>query len=222
MIHWFIYKITNPEGEVYVGKTQDAHVRKRQHFLYTISNNKIKDNPLKQSLKKYGADNHTFKVVDNFFSTDDYSVGKEIFWIRSYMSNRVKWPKQNGLNLTDGGYGISGHRHTEEVRGRMAASGAVKIFTEKHRANLSTSLVKRHSNGDGSKLPNKRGSGTNNGGGKKRLPVLKFDLDGKFIEEFPSISAANRSMGWTKGAGIIGRVCRGEANHTNGFIFRFK
>ena len=34
---------------------------------------------------------------------DGYANGKEIFWIRSYMSNYSKWPEMRGLNLTDGG-----------------------------------------------------------------------------------------------------------------------
>ena len=40
--------------------------------------------------------------------------GKEMFWIRSYMSNKNKYPEQNGLNLTDGGEGRINAKMSED------------------------------------------------------------------------------------------------------------
>ncbi len=41
------------------------------------------------------------------------------------------------VNLTDGGEGSLGRKISDETRAKMRESGKTKVFTDKHRANLS-------------------------------------------------------------------------------------
>lgn len=61
----------------------------------------------------------------------------------------------------------------------------------------------------------------------KGRPVIKYDLDGNFIQEFPSITAAAKTLPKLKGklnsirTGIW-RVCSGEEKTCRGFQWRYK
>lgn len=138
---WHIYKIENPDGRVYIGRTINIEQRRKSHF--PIRNKKIntRNKELLASVVKFGAEAHSFSILEEFESDVNYADGKEMFWIRSFMCNRNKWPKMNGFNLTDGGIGIKGMKFSETSKQKMSDSGSVKIFTESHRSNLSKSLT---------------------------------------------------------------------------------
>ena len=54
----------------------------------------------------------------------------------------------------------------------------------------------------------------------KRKPVLQYDLNGSFIQEFISVADANRHFGRIDSH--IDAVARGKRNKTLGFIWRYK
>lgn len=108
--NWVIYKITSPSGRIYIGKTSNYKSRILHYKNITCKCQAI----LYKSLKKYGYNNHIIEIIDEFCSNNGYANGKEIFWIRSYMSNYSKWPEMRGLNLTDGGEGTVGRKATKE------------------------------------------------------------------------------------------------------------
>lgn len=117
MINWTIYKIVSPSGRVYVGKTSDF---KERMYYYKLGI--CKRQPLiKASINKYGFLNHSVEILEQF---EDIEVKKanqrEIFWIAFYKSNKCKYPQYRGLNLTDGGDGIVGYKHTEEHKKRQS------------------------------------------------------------------------------------------------------
>jgi group I intron endonuclease len=98
-----IYKITNPNGRVYIGQTVDFERRldkyrrlkcKSQHALYA-------------SMCKYGFDSHIFEIIEEFESPSLLD-SREIFYIDLYKSNKSRYPDKNGMNLTDGGHGTRG------------------------------------------------------------------------------------------------------------------
>lgn len=108
---WVIYKITNPIGGCYVGKTCDYHNR-----MSSYRNLRSTKQPLlNDSFLKYGYDNHYVDILETFFSNNEYAKEREVFWIKTYMSNNSKWPDKNGLNLTDGHGGL-GVFYSEERR----------------------------------------------------------------------------------------------------------
>lgn len=112
--NWVIYSITSPSGRVYIGKTSNFKQRVRQY-----KSNAKKQTVLNNSFKKYGINTHTFNIVEEFAGNLSMVNDKEMFWIRTYMSNINKYPEQNGMNLTDGGEGQIGMRHSQESKDKM-------------------------------------------------------------------------------------------------------
>lgn len=98
-----IYKITSPTGSIYVGKTKD--IDKRFSYYKNIScKTQVK---LYNSLKKHGWENHTFEVLE---TVEDSNVSqREIYWIGLLKTNYKRFPKNNGMNLTDGGENNTGN-----------------------------------------------------------------------------------------------------------------
>ena len=89
-----IYKITNPKGKIYVGKSKN--ILSRFNSYYKIQHCK-QQRKLYNSLKKYGPENHIFEILEEC----DLSVinEREIYWILSLGCIEF------GLNLTHGGDG---------------------------------------------------------------------------------------------------------------------
>lgn len=106
MRKYIIYKITNPIGEVYIGCTTDLERRKWQ---YSKSGNNIKGQRLIfESIKEYGYENHFIQILYSEICDDTEAQSLEMFWVRTLMTNKNRWPEMNGLNLTDGGKGALG------------------------------------------------------------------------------------------------------------------
>lgn len=125
--NWIIYRIDSPSGKIYIGKT--SRFNKRMSYYKKI--NCGGQTKLFSSLQKHGFDNHVVSILDEFKSDSEFANGKEMFWIRSFMSNYCKWPEMDGLNLTDGGEGTAGYKASEEHK---------KILSEMHKANPSRGM----------------------------------------------------------------------------------
>lgn len=113
---WVIYRITSPIGRVYIGKSSNFKDRMR---LYSYG--KYKNQPIiNRSINKYGFANHKIEIIDTLLGTVGESNSKEMFWIRSHMSNYSRYKEFNGMNLTDGGDGAKGVVYSTEARKRMS------------------------------------------------------------------------------------------------------
>lgn len=135
---WVIYKITNPIGSVYVGKTMNFNGRicNYKNLNKSIS----RQRRIYNSLKEYGFDNHKVEIIDKFNSDESYANSKEIFWIRTNMSNFNKYPFANGLNLGDGGRSNHGVVHTEEMNlAKSISKKGRSVHTEESKRMLSES-----------------------------------------------------------------------------------
>lgn len=130
---WVIYKITSPTGRVYIGVTGDPKRRQRDYSKLKMNN----QTALNRSVKKYGWDSHTFEIIDTFISDEHYALGKEIFWIRSWMSNVGKFPEQRGLNMTDGGRGHLGKPMSEETKEKLRQANLGKKYSDETKKKLS-------------------------------------------------------------------------------------
>lgn len=135
---WVIYKITSPSGRVYIGKTSNYQKRLREHKHFVKNG---RHSVLSRSYKKYGFECHKFEILDSFSSDNEYCQGKEMFWIRSYMSNIHKYPYMNGLNMTDGGDGQSGRHLSDESRKKISDSKKGKKISDSHKEALLKSII---------------------------------------------------------------------------------
>jgi len=103
-----IYKALNKvNGKIYIGQTIrsldfriEEHLRKKSHFS--------------NALKKYGLQSFEFSVIDSTL-LKEIANEKEKYWIKFF---DCKYPK--GYNLTAGGRGNLGHKHTEETRKKIS------------------------------------------------------------------------------------------------------
>lgn len=193
---WKIYRITNPVGGIYIGRTSNFKSR-----MYTYSNNNdknVKAQPeLNKSLLEYGFTNHTVDILEQIFCDRDEADCKEMFWIRSYMSNKSKWPEQNGLNLTDGSTGGIGVVHTGASKKKWSELKLGKTKSTETRRRMLEAQTKLN--------------------GK---PILQYDSSGNFIKEHISISSAARYIGSTQP--LISNCLIGNQKSTRGFVFKYK
>lgn len=88
----------------YVGQTTKSVKERHQNHKWQKYNSYFHN-----ALTKYGEDNFTLKVIDVAYSQEELDE-KEIYWIKYYDS--VK----QGYNLTSGGGGMSGFKHSEETK----------------------------------------------------------------------------------------------------------
>ena len=111
-----IYLITNKiNGHMYVGGSVDINRRFKQH---QSGNNT--DFPIDLAILKYGKENFTYQIITELPADWNVIGQHEKYWIKFY--NTLKNP--NHYNLTEGGEGISGWKHTLQAREKMSKNHA--------------------------------------------------------------------------------------------------
>jgi len=130
-----IYKITNPNGKIYIGQSIDIERRWYRHKHDYINDNR--NTHLYNSFKKYGLDEHTFEVIEE---CDETQLNKrERYYQEKYNSI------EEGLN--------SIYTKTSHFSGRLSEKSKEKIrktkrenpyvFTKEDRKKISEGLKGR-------------------------------------------------------------------------------
>lgn len=110
-----IYVISNNRNEkVYVGQSINPVERFNQHKRDSKSK-KYKNIYLYNTILKYGIDNFKFEVIESSIPLSKID-DRERFWIKKLSSK-----KPFGYNLTDGGEGTWGYKHTQETKAKISA-----------------------------------------------------------------------------------------------------
>lgn len=98
-----------------------------------------------QWMRKYGAENIQACIIETFTSEDVHLINeRERFHIAQ---QRAGYGKEN-LNLTDGGDGAMGYRHTEEAKAQMSLTRTGRTLSEETRAKLSLAGLGRTVSGE--------------------------------------------------------------------------
>lgn len=110
-----IYKATNKiNGKVYIGLTsQEFAERQRKHKLKSVNAQTV----FAKAIRKYGWDSFEWEIIDSA-NTIEELCEKEIYWI-SFFNSYVLSENSNGYNMTTGGEGSFGYKHSEESRDKM-------------------------------------------------------------------------------------------------------
>jgi group I intron endonuclease len=188
-----VYKITSPSNNIYIGKSIS--------FLKRIKNYKClnckKQQKLYNSFKKYGFDNHKMEILFESNSNDQL-LKKEIEFIKIFDS--VK----NGLNITYGGEGVIGLKHSEEskikisesLKGKTSPRKGVKL-SEETKMKMSKSLKGRVSPNKGEKLSDEV---------KLKISKTKNDKNYEIKKQINlKISKSKKgAIAWNKGLNITG------------------
>jgi len=121
-----IYVATNRvNGKQYVGQTRRTlkqrikdHLRERRSFMRVFH----------RALVKYGVDSFDFEerlVSDDMLDQEERRLILEL---------NTKVP--NGYNLTDGGGGSKGYKHTDETKKKCSIASKGRIFSEEHKRRI--------------------------------------------------------------------------------------
>ena len=237
-----IYKITNPIGEIYIGKS--TNVEKRwEGYKYPGD---IIQTQFYDSLRKYGFENHHKEIIEENI---DESLGgtREIYYIDVYDSYH------NGLNMNPGGGGVGKHKPktkkliSEARKGwKPSVERGVKIGDKvrgipcseekKQKISLATKgkpkgLSGRVSPNLGNKYSDKvrEGISKNRTGHKmseetkqlmsknqwKTLKVNQYTKEGKFIKTWDSITQAKNEVG-----GDVSSCVNGRQKTAGGYIWK--
>lgn len=111
IIYCYINEINS---KCYVGQTVDFEKRKREH-LYRAKNS-IHNMCFYNAIRKYGIDNFRWEILCECNSKEELNE-MEKYYIKLY---NTKAP--NGYNLTDGGEGMFGFKHTDKAKKKMSES----------------------------------------------------------------------------------------------------
>ena len=105
-----IYKVTCIEtNKIYIGKTiQSLHRRKSTHL--SDAKSKKYNSALHAAIRKYGEGAFIWEVLDRVMFSD------LLFDLERYYIAKYNCRVPNGYNITDGGEGSTGYRHSEETR----------------------------------------------------------------------------------------------------------
>lgn len=106
-----IYKIENLiNGKVYIGQSKEIEKRIRRHKKAVVNkNDKAYNYPLYKSIRKYGIENFSFKIIEECLVSELNE--KERFWIKYYNSFF------EGYNQTFGGDSSSTNQPKEKIIG---------------------------------------------------------------------------------------------------------
>lgn len=157
--------VNKTNSKVYIGKTVDSYLgRWKEHKNLIGKSSKY----FYKSLEKYGWFGfdrfviYQTPIIKDREECDILILDKEMYYIKTFKSN----DRNFGYNLTEGGDGPVGMKHSETTK---------KLLSEKHSGTHHWKY------------------GTKNIGG---ISILQFDLDFNLIKEWPSIKEVERELGY--------------------------
>lgn len=127
----YLYLLTSPAGKSYIGITTNLKRRMKAHVKMAET---MTGYMLHNAIRKYGWDNIQKTIL---METDDIDLLKtaEIIEIVSRQTHL----SQFGYNLTMGGDGMLGHKHSPETRIKLRDSHLGKTHTEASKRRMSDS-----------------------------------------------------------------------------------
>lgn len=127
---YVIYCYTNTtNGMQYIGQTNNLKRRDNAH------RNDKRNNYFDNHLQKHPED-FKLEILRCFHDISQEALDEwEIYFIA-----KLNTKKPNGYNLTDGGNGSRGYKHTEETKQKMSEAKKDIKFTEEHKQKISKAM----------------------------------------------------------------------------------
>jgi group I intron endonuclease len=129
-----IYKIENlVNGKCYIGFDSDWPRRVTDHKSYNYSERDKKNKLLYKAFQKYGLDQFEFEPIYRSHNKEHTLNVMENYYIKSHDSHfKDGW----GYNMSYGGEGQLGYKHSKETKIKMSVSHRGRKISEKHRQKL--------------------------------------------------------------------------------------
>jgi group I intron endonuclease len=205
-----IYKITSPNNRIYIGQSIDIEKRWKH---YQTTNIWVKQQKkLFASLRKYGAINHLYEIVEEC-SVEQLNE-REIYWIKYF--NSVK----EGLNVSEGG-----NRFQQVNKGKkhkLATINKMKQWWNMNKKSRPQEVIDKikQTKRNNPRITTKEMVLKYRETAPNKKIVEQYSLDGIKLAEFNSINEAARQTNSSKDG--ISFCCNGKQNTSNGFIWKFK
>lgn len=181
VVNGVIYLYISPSHKYYIGQTIQEKARKNQH------KNRIYHTAFSNAIQKYGYENFEYKVL---FRTSSKCLKKmkvildtlEKYYIKRYKSNNPEF----GYNLTEGGEGSLGYKHTAEAKIKMSNF-------QKGKTPWNLGVAMSEAQKQKLRLVNRDyEKGANNCRAKA---VIKYDLDKNVVARYDTLTDAAASIG---------------------------
>lgn len=228
-----IYKITNPNGKVYIGQSINIESRKRIYHYSDSYKNSIGPK-IYNSINKYKWENHLHEIIEE--CTIDQLNERETYW-KQYYLNKLGWENVLFCNLYDTGGGPKSNETKQNIsKGKIGTKGYPKgIKRPKEFGEKIKNIERNKKIGEGNKGKTKPGSGNNKplsdehkdnisknskGISRNQKIVIQHDKHGNFIKEWTSQTEAGKNLNINQGD--ISNVIRGKQKTAGGFIWNEK
>ena len=203
-----IYKITNPEGKAYIGLSKEIEKRWKSHKNLQFQGNEL----LRESLIKHGGDSHLFEVIEEIdisslkrAKANSLLRKRERYWIKELDTFN------NGLNSNGGGSGCNSHTaESKRLIGEANSKPKPKDFGVNRKKWQHTEEFKK-------KVRN-----------SPRCPILMYDLEDNFIQEFPNQQKAadfigvKKQMIWNVLNEFVNQGSGNKITQVRGYKFKYK
>lgn len=200
---YIIYRHTSPSGKVYIGITS----KKNPEHRWNKGRNYRNTTYFYNAIKKYGWDNIKHEIL--FYNVpEDRAKKLEISLIRHYKNLGISY------NITEGGEGVLGLKHSEECKKKMSEIRMSK-YTSEERKELSR---KAGLCNKGNKYNRK--TGFKKGYYKGCKKVSQYTPEGVLINTFDSVSIASDILNIPKQE--IRRCAEGYRKTCRKFIFKYE
>lgn len=210
--NWTVYVHINKEnGKKYVGITsRDPRVRWANGHGYST---KL---PIGRAIEKYGWDNFEHKIL---YSDIDENSAKalERRLIKEWRTQDDKY----GYNVTSGGDGVSGFRHTNESKRKMsmAKTGANSYIFGCHHSDSTKNKIRTKLVGNTNALGCKRSVETRAKISRSKYKPVASYLDGSIVCIYESALCAEQLTGISRKN--ISQCCYGKRQHAGGYAWKF-
>ena len=132
---WLIYCAERVEtGQVYVGQTHRGFDRRQQEHLTQSARGKLKR--FHAALRVHGPEQFTWRVLTDRIDNQDEADRLEAEWIITLNAH----VSQGGYNLTFGGHGSRGYKHSERARKKIGDRFRGKPKSEEQRRKMGASI----------------------------------------------------------------------------------
>ena len=227
-----IYKITNPQGKIYIGQAVDI---KRRKQVYEGIYSSLKGQPkIYNSLKKYWWINHNYEIIEE--CSLELLSEKETHWKQYYLNQfNGDWTQVLFCNLYDTGGGPKSELTKQKMsEGKKGTKGYPKGV--KRPLSFGENLKSEERNkkiGEGNKGKKKPQTGiklqgipkteqhkqnisiSSKGKTRNNKAIHQYDLEGNFIKEWISRTEAKKWLG----PGDIAGCFSGRQKQAGGFIW---
>jgi group I intron endonuclease len=207
-----IYKIENLiNGKIYIGKSVNIKNRFQNHKSESFNEkSNAYDTAIHRAIRKYGIESFSFEVIEKC-SREDLS-NREKYWIEFYNSFG------KGYNLTLGGEGVP-TANEKQIRELWDEGLSIGEIFDKTKYNKHTIInILQNYPKYSRKESNRRGR--INAFKNKIRPVIQYDYDGEFVQEYSSAKEASKISGINDN--LIRACLCGEQKSAGHYQWRYK